>query len=128
MKKIISTDKAPAAVGPYNQAVEAGGFVFCSGQVPLDPNSKDKKLVGETATEQAEQVLENVKAILESQGLGMKDVVKATVFAVDINDFQAVNEVYGRYFETDPPARSFFQVGALPLGARVEVEVIAYKG
>ena len=128
MKKIISTDKAPAAVGPYNQAVEAGGFVFCSGQVPLDPHSKDKKLVGETAAEQAEQVLENVKAILESQGLGMKDVVKATVFAVDINDFQAVNEVYGRYFETDPPARSFFQVGALPLGAKVEVEVIAYKG
>lgn len=128
MKKIISTDKAPAAVGPYNQAVEAGGFLFCSGQVALDPASKEKKLVGDDAAGQAVQVLNNVKAILESQGLGMKDVVKATVFAVDINDFKAVNEVYASFFDTEAPARSFFQVGALPLGAKVEVEVIAYKG
>lgn len=127
MKKVISTDKAPAAVGPYSQAIEAGGFIFCSGQVALDPASTEKKLVGEDAATQAKQVLTNIKGLLESQGLTMENVVKATVFAADIKDFQAVNAVYATFFTKEPPARSFFQVGALPLGAKVEIEVIAYK-
>jgi len=128
MKKVIATEKAPAAVGPYSQAIEAGDFIFCSGQVALDPASTEKKLVGEDAATQAKQTLTNIKGLLESQGLTMENVVKATVFAADIKDFQAVNEVYATFFSKEPPARSFFQVAALPLGARVEIEVIAYKG
>lgn len=126
MKKVIATDKAPAAVGPYSQAIEAGDLLFCSGQVAIDPAVG--KLVGEDAATQAKQVLENVKAVLESQGLDMTNVIKATVFAMDMNDFKAVNEVYASYFTSEPPARSFVQVAALPLGALVEIEVIAYKG
>ncbi len=126
MKKVIATDKAPSAVGPYSQAIEAGDFLFCSGQVAIDPAVG--KLVGEDAAAQAEQVLKNVKAVLASQGLDMTNIIKATVFAADMNDFKAVNEVYASYFTSEPPARSFVQVAALPLGALVEIEVIAYKG
>ena len=126
MKKAIATDKAPAAVGPYSQAIEAGGFIFCSGQVPIDPAAG--KIVATDAASQARQALENVKAILGSKGLDMSSIVKATVFAMDMKDFKAVNEVYAAYFTSEPPARSFVQVGNLPLGALVEVEVIAYKG
>jgi 2-iminobutanoate/2-iminopropanoate deaminase len=126
MKKVIATDKAPAAVGPYSQAIEAGDFLFCSGQVPIDPAAG--KIVATDAASQADQALKNVKAILESQGLDMSNIIKATVFAMDMNDFKAVNEVYASYFTSEPPARSFVQVAALPLGALVEVEVIAYKG
>jgi len=126
MKKAIATDKAPAAVGPYSQAIEAGDFIFCSGQVPIDPAAG--KIVATDAASQGRQALENIKAILESKGLDMSSIVKATVFAMDMNDFKAVNEVYATYFVSEPPARSFVQISQLPLGALVEVEVIAYKG
>lgn len=123
MKKIISTDKAPAAIGPYSQAVQTGNLIFVSGQIAIDP--KTGNLSGSTTEEQAKQVFENIKAILESRGLSLESVVKTTVFLTDINDFQAVNTVYARYFKTDCPARSAVEVGALPKGAKIECEAIA---
>ncbi|EHM09704.1 endoribonuclease L-PSP, putative [Thermanaerovibrio velox DSM 12556] len=126
MKKIINTDKAPGAIGPYSQGVCAGPFFFFSGQIPLDPATG--QMVGSDAASQAERVLENVKALLESQGLSFKDVVKTTVFITDMANFAAVNEVYSRYFTEDYPARSCVAVAALPKGALVEIEVVAYKG
>ncbi|MCX7828348.1 MAG: RidA family protein [Thermanaerothrix sp.] len=126
MKKIINTDKAPGAIGPYSQGICAGQFFFFSGQIPLDPVTGE--MVGSDAASQAERVLENVKALLESQGLSFKDVVKSTVFITDMANFAAVNEVYSRYFTEDHPARSCVAVAALPKGALVEIEVIAYKG
>jgi 2-iminobutanoate/2-iminopropanoate deaminase len=125
MKKIISTDKAPGAIGPYSQAVEIGGLLFCSGQIPLD--TMTGKLVEGAVEAQAEQVLKNVKGLLEGAGYTLDDVVKTTIFARSINDFAIVNEVYGRYFTHDFPARSFVEVSGLPRGALVEIEVVAAR-
>lgn len=125
MKRIIATQTAPAAVGPYSQAVVAGNLMFCSGQIALD--SATGSMVGASPAEQTEQVLKNVSALLAAEGLSLTDVVKATVFATDMGAFAAVNEVYARFFTSEPPARSFVEVSALPKNALVEIEVIAYK-
>ena len=125
MKKIVSTDKAPAAIGPYSQAVQAGQFLFASGQIPLDP--KTGKMVSGSVEDQAVCVLENVKGVLEGAGYSLQDVVKTTVFATDMANFAAVNEVYSRYFGGNPPARSFVAVKALPKDALVEIEFVAWK-
>lgn len=122
-KTIIHTDDAPAAVGPYSQAVRAGNLLFTAGQVALDP-ATGKLVEGDTAA-QTEQVMRNLQAVLAAAGVGFAQVVKATVFLADMNDFAAMNGVYGRYVGDNPPARSAVQVAALPLGARVEIEMIA---
>ncbi|GAB1253767.1 RidA family protein [Desulfovibrio falkowii] len=122
-KEVISTDKAPAAVGPYSQAIKTGNLIFLSGQVPIDPATG--KLVEGDAAAQAIQCCKNVLAILESQGLTTANVVKTTVFITDIKTFGAVNEVYQQYFSAPCPARSCVEVSALPLGAKVEIESIA---
>ncbi len=123
-RQIIKTDEAPGAIGPYNQAVRAGGFLFTAGQIPLDP--KTMQIVGTTAAEQARQALTNAKAIVEAAGLGMKDVVKATVFIRDMGQFGAINEVYATFFPGEPPARSVVEVSRLPKDVLVEVELVAY--
>ena len=125
MKRIIATQTAPAAVGPYSQAVVAGNLMFCSGQIALDPATGT--MVGVSPAEQTEQVMKNVGALLAAEGLSLTNVVKATVFATDMGAFPAVNEVYARFFTSEPPARSFVEVSALPKNALVEIEVIAYK-
>mgnify|MGYP000425960297 FL=1 len=125
MKKIISTQNAPAAIGPYSQGVWSGELLFLSGQIPINPETG--AMVEGDAAAQAEQVLKNVGAILASQGLTFGNVVKATVFSTDMGTFSAVNEVYGRYFKEEPPARSFVEVSALPKGALVEIEVVASR-
>ena len=122
----LLTAHAPAPVGPYSQAIRSGGFIFCSGQIPLDPATG--KLVEGGLTEQTRRVLDNLAAVLASAGLTLAAVVKTTIFLVDINDFAAVNAVYGERFGTPPPARSTVAVAALPLGARVEIEAIASAG
>jgi 2-iminobutanoate/2-iminopropanoate deaminase len=122
-KQITSTDKAPAAVGPYSQAVSANGFVFAAGQVGLDPDTG--KLVGEDVASQTRRALENIKAVLEASGSCLDHVVKTTVYLADIADYGAMNEVYAEFFAEKPPARAAFQVAALPLGARVEIAAIA---
>ncbi|MDR2160936.1 MAG: Rid family detoxifying hydrolase [Desulfovibrio sp.] len=121
----VSTDKAPAAIGPYSQAVWAGNVLFLSGQIGLDPSSG--KLVSGGTLAQAEQVFKNISAILESQKLGLQDVVKVTVFGTDIKEFPEVNKLYATFFPKNPPARSFVQAGALPAGATIEIEVVAYR-
>ena len=126
MREIIKTESAPAAIGPYSQAVRAGGFIFASGQIPLDP--KTGEFVAGGVAEQTEQVMRNLSAVLEAAGSGMKRIVKTTVFLVDMNDFAAMNEVYGRYFVENPPARATVQAARLPRDARVEIEVIALEG
>lgn len=126
MKQVIHTDNAPAAAGPYSQAVRAGEYLFVSGQIALVPGKKE--LRGSRAGEQAAQALDNLKAIVEAAGLTMKDVVKVTVILADIRDFAEVNDVYGRYFSGEHPARAAFQGGGLPLGALVEIEAVAYYG
>jgi 2-iminobutanoate/2-iminopropanoate deaminase len=126
MAKLISTEKAPAAVGPYSQALMAGNILFASGQIPLSPETGE--IVGTTAAEQAEQVFANIKAVLAEAGLSMKDVVKTTVFLVDLSEFAAVNAVYAKHFAQPFPARSCVGISALPKGARIECEVIAVKG
>jgi len=125
MKEIINTENAPAAVGPYSQAVKAqgGAMIFCSGQIPLDP--KTGEIVGETAPEQAEQVIANLKAVLAEAGADLTKVVKTTVYLVDMNDFAAVNEVYAKHFTTDLPARAAIEISRLPKDVRVEIEAIA---
>ena len=125
MKRIIATQTAPAAVGPYSQAVVAGNLMFCSGQIALDPATG--AMVGASPAEQTERVMKNVSALLAAEGLSLTNVVKATVFATDMGAFAAVNEVYARFFTSEPPARSFVEVSALPKNALVEIEVIAYK-
>ncbi|HAK40391.1 MAG TPA: RidA family protein [Synergistales bacterium] len=125
MKRTVATPDAPAAIGPYSQAVWAGGMLFVSGQICIDP--KTGELAGKNAAEQAEQVLKNLGAILKSQGLSFENVVKATVFAKDMNDFSAVNEVYARYFKADPPARVFVEVSRLPKDVLVEIDAVAVK-
>ncbi len=119
----ISTKNAPAAVGPYSQAVKAAGLIFVSGQLPLHPQTGE--MVGEEAAEQAAQCLHNLLAILESQNLGPSSVVKTTVYLTNINDFDAVNEVYARFFKDHCPARVCFQVAGLPKNAKVEIEAVA---
>jgi 2-iminobutanoate/2-iminopropanoate deaminase len=123
MKKIISTNEAPAALGPYSQAVRAGGMVFCAGQIPLDP--KTGQIVAGDIGVQTRRVLDNITAVLKADGLTFENIVKTTIFLIDLNDFQTVNEIYGSYFKQAPPARSTVQVSALPKAARVEIEVIA---
>jgi len=123
--KVIKTNKAPAALGPYEAGIRVGNFVFTSGQIPVDP--KTNELVTGPIELQARQSLENVKGILEAEGYSLNDVVKTTVLLADINDFAAVNKVYGEYFSEHKPARSCFQVGKLPKNAGIEIEVIAYK-
>lgn len=125
MKQIISSPNAPAALGPYSHAVAANGFLFTSGQIGLDPATG--KLAGETTLEQAEQVLRNLEAVLAADGLTFSSVVKTTVLLTDLKDFASVNELYATRFPEAPPARSCFQVAALPAGAKIEVEVIACK-
>ena len=123
MKKIVSTKDAPAAVGPYSQAVRVGQFVFTAGQIPLDP--KSGQIVSEDISEQTVRVMENLKAVLAAENLDFQHVVKTTIFLTDLGDFQTVNEIYAGYFSQSPPARSTVQVSALPKGARVEIECIA---
>src|SRR3954447_8987213 len=123
MKKIISTSDAPAALGPYSQAVRVGNTVFCAGQIPLDPKTGD--IVDGTVEIQTKRVMDNITAVLKAEGLTMGNIVKTTIFLMDLGDFQKVNEVYGSYFNQTPPARSTVQVAGLPKGARVEIEVIA---
>jgi 2-iminobutanoate/2-iminopropanoate deaminase len=123
MKKIIATTSAPAAVGPYSQAVRVGNFVFCSGQIPLDPATQ--QIVAGDITAQTKRVLENITAVLRAEGLTFENIVKTTIFLTNLGDFQTVNEIYGSYFKSEPPARSTVQVSALPKGAAVEIEVIA---
>lgn len=125
MKKVINTDKAPKPIGPYSQAVEAGGLVFVSGQLGLDPATM--KLRGETAAEQARQSLENIRAVLKSCGLDMKDVVKTTILLKDMSEFPAVNGVYGEFFQGSFPARATYQVVRLPMDALVEIEAVACR-
>jgi 2-iminobutanoate/2-iminopropanoate deaminase len=123
MKETITTDRGPKPIGPYSQAVKANGFLFLSGQVALDP--KTSEVTGSDIREQTARVLENVKGILEAAGSNLHHVVKTNVFLKDINEFPAMNEVYGRYFTAAPPARSTVQVARLPKDALVEIEVIA---
>jgi 2-iminobutanoate/2-iminopropanoate deaminase len=122
-KAVVQTDKAPKAIGPYSQAVQAGGFLFLSGQVPLDP--KTGELVKGDIGQQTKQVLENIEGVLESQNLGMEDVVKATIFLKNISNFNQVNEIYSTYFPTSPPARSTVEVARLPKDVEIEIEAIA---
>ena len=123
MKKIVSTGEAPAAIGPYSQGVRIGPMLFCAGQIPLDP--KTGQMVSDDISEQAKRVMENIAALLKAEHLTFDHVVKTTIFLTSMNDFQAVNEIYGTYFRQDPPARSTVAVAALPKGAKVEIEVIA---
>lgn len=123
MKKIISTTEAPAAIGPYSQAVRVGSLIFCAGQIPLDPTSGN--IVSEDIAEQTRRVLDNVTAILKAEQLTLAHVVKTTVFLADFGDFQKMNEVYATYFKDQPPARSTVGVSTLPKNARVEIEAIA---
>jgi 2-iminobutanoate/2-iminopropanoate deaminase len=125
MKKIYRTNNAPAPVGPYSQAVEAGGFLFCSGQIAIDPKT-DAVMTG-PIEEQAKQVLENIRGVLTEAGLGFQNVVKTTIFLTKMSDFATVNEVYARYFTEEPPARSTIAVAGLPKGVHVEIEVIAKR-
>lgn len=125
MKKIISTPNAPAAIGPYSQAVEANGMLFISGQLPVNPSVG--KIEASEISSQTEQVLINISAVLAEAGYTFADVVKSTVFLTDLSNFAGMNEVYKKYYQTDCPARSTFAVKDLPLGALVEIETIAVK-
>ena len=123
MKKIISTSEAPAAVGPYSQAIRIGNFVYCSGQIPLDPETGE--IVPGDVNAQTRRVMENIAAVLRAEGRNFGNIIKTTIFLTDLGNFQIVNEIYGSYFNNQPPARSTVQVSALPKGAKVEIEVIA---
>lgn len=123
MKQAIQTDKAPRAIGPYSQAVAANGFLFCSGQIPIDPATGD--LNSGTIEEQTRLVLENLGAVLQASGVSFAEVVKATVFLEDMNDFARMNAVYGEFFKTPYPARAAVQVARLPRDVKVEIEAIA---
>ncbi|MBQ4470012.1 MAG: RidA family protein [Synergistaceae bacterium] len=124
VKRVISTDKAPAAIGPYSQAIQAGHFLYVSGQIPVNPVTGE--VPGDIAA-QAKQSLENLKAILEAAGYSLGNVVKTTIFAADINNFAAVNQVYAEYFAKDAPARSFVAVKDLPKGVGIEIEAVAWR-
>ena len=122
-KRVIQTERAPKAIGPYSQAIQAGNFLFLSGQIPLEP--KTGELVKGDIGQQAKQVLENIKGVLESQKLGMEDVVKVTVFLKNIENFNQMNEIYSTYFPISPPAISTVEVARLPRGVEIEIEAIA---
>ena len=124
MKKVLATTKAPAAIGPYSQAIRADKFVFVSGQIPIDPATGE--FAGDDIAAQTRQSLANIQNILASEGLTMANVVKTTVLLKNISDFGAMNEVYASFFESDCPARAAFEVAALPKAALVEIEAIAY--
>ena len=126
MRQIISTDDGPKAIGPYSQAVKANGLVFLSGQIPLDPATQ--QLIGGDVAAQTERVLQNITGILRAAGSSLAQVVKTTVFLKNMNDFTAMNEVYGRHFAADPPARSTVEVARLPKDVLVEIDVIALAG
>lgn len=123
MKEIISTENAPGAIGPYSQAVKTGNLIFCSGQIPIDPETGE--FVSADVAEQTEQVLKNLSAVLKAAGSDLNNVVKTTVFLADMSDFTAMNEVYARYFSDNKPARATVQAARLPRDARVEIECIA---
>jgi 2-iminobutanoate/2-iminopropanoate deaminase len=125
-RTIVHTDKAPSAIGPYSQAVVANGFVFCSGQIAIDPVSG--QVVGSDAREQTERVMANLRAVLEAAGSSLSAVVKTTIYLKSLSDFGAVNEVYARYFPTDPPARATVEVSRLPREVLVEIEMVALAG
>jgi len=122
-KKVIQTDKAPKPIGPYSQAIRAGNFIFLSGQIPIAPSTGE--MVSGDIRQQTRQVLENMKGVLESQGLGMQDMVKVNIFLRDMGNFNQMNEVYAPYFSSNPPARSTVEVGKLPRNADIEIEAIA---
>ncbi|MCH2539478.1 MAG: RidA family protein [Anaerolineales bacterium] len=122
-KKIISTDKAPAAIGPYSQATVAGNLVFTAGQIPLDPTTGE--LVTGGIEEQTHQVLQNIRSLLQVAGSNMESVTKTTVFMTNLDDFNGMNEVYAKYLANKPPARTTVQVSGLPMGANIEIECVA---
>lgn len=124
-KKVIKTDKAPAAIGPYSQGIVSGNLVFLSGQIPIDPATG--AVVSGDITLQSEQVLKNLQSVLAQEGLTFDNVVKTTVYLSDMNEFVAMNNVYGKYFKTNPPARATVQVARLPKDAKVEIDLIAVK-
>jgi len=123
--KVVHTDKAPKAVGPYSQAIKAGKFIYVSGQLPIDPSTG--KMVTGGVQEETKQSLLNAKEILKIEGYDFTDVVKTTVFLDKISDFVAMNEIYAEFFKEHKPARAAFEVAALPLGANVEIQMVAYK-
>jgi len=125
MKKIVNTNNAPAPIGPYNQAVNAGGFLFVSGQIPMNPSTGE--IISSDIKAEAKQVMENISAILSEAGVGFGDVVKTTIFLTDMQSFAQVNEVYGSYFTDQFPARETVQVAGLPKNVNVEISVIAIK-
>ncbi len=123
MKEAVTTNNAPGAIGPYSQAIKAGGMVFCSGQIPIDPATGE--FVSDVVAEQTEQVLKNLSEVLSAAGSSLDNVVKTTVFLADMNDFAEMNEVYGKYFSANKPARATVQAARLPRDAKVEIECIA---
>jgi len=123
VRDVMATDRGPKAIGPYSQAIKANGFIFASGQIPLDPRTQ--QLVEGDIARQTERVLENLKGIVEAAGSSLDRALKTTVFLADLKDFAAMNEVYGRYFPSSPPARSTVEVARLPRDVRVEIELIA---
>ncbi len=125
-KQVIATSRAPAAIGPYSQAVRAGEWVFASGQIPLHPGTGD--VVVGSIEAQTRQTLDNLQAVLKAAGASLREVVKTTIYLVDLADFTSVNQIYASYFEVDPPARATIQVAALPKGVLVEVDAIAHLG
>jgi 2-iminobutanoate/2-iminopropanoate deaminase len=125
MKRAIQIRQAPSAIGPYSQAIESGALVFCSGQIGLDPAVGT--IVAGGIEVETRRVLENIRAVLAEAGLGLKDIVKTTIFLVDLGDFEIVNRVYGEHFESPYPARSTLQVAALPRKARIEIEAVAMR-
>jgi 2-iminobutanoate/2-iminopropanoate deaminase len=125
LKKEIRTDKAPQAIGPYSQGIAAGGFVFCSGQIPIDPATG--KIVEGGIEEQTRRVIKNLAAVLEAAGSSLDRVVKCTVMIADLNDFAAMNKIYAEYFKTPAPARATFEVSSLAMNARIEIDCIAVK-
>jgi len=124
MKKVIQTDSAPKAIGPYSQAIRVGNFLFASGQIAINPATGE---LVDGIEAQTKQVMENVKNILAAEGMDLSDIVKTTIFLTDMNNFATVNEIYGGYFNQNPPARSCVEVSKLPKGALIEIEVVAYK-
>ncbi|NMB99208.1 MAG: RidA family protein [Thermoanaerobaculaceae bacterium] len=124
MREIISTEKAPGAIGPYSQAVKAGSFLFCSGQIPINPDTKE--IVEGGIEEQTKMALENLKAVIEAGGSSLSNVVKTTVFLKDMNDFAKMNGVYATFFKENPPARAAIEVARLPKDVLVEIEAIVY--
>lgn len=123
MIEVVTTEKAPGAIGPYSQAIKANGMVFCSGQIPIDPATGN--FVSDDVVEQTEQVFKNLGEVLAAAGASFETVVKTSVFLADMNDFAAMNEVYSRYFDTNKPARATVQAARLPRDARVEIDCIA---